>query len=194
MSRNYIPVPGSREVFAEGPEQPACPSHARIAAPPPQPLPAPKAPPAAARKPGILVVDDDGDVRGLLQVVLGRHGFVVWEAAAGLQALEVYQEWGSSIDLVLLDVRMPGLDGPQTLVGLRQLNPALCCCFMTGDAGCYTPEELIARGAVYVFQKPFRPFEVAQLLWQLVRPPATEVGPAEARGRYAGSPPELFRG
>lgn len=192
MSRNYIPVPGTREVFAEGPEDPARPTHAKKA--PLPPIPSPKVPPAAVRQPGILVVDDDGDVRGLLHVVLGRHGFIVREAATGLQALEVYQEWGSSIDLVLLDVRMPGLDGPQTLVGLRQLNPALCCCFMTGDAGRYTPEELIARGAVYVFQKPFRPFEIAEILRQLVRPPETEARAAEARASYAGSPPELFRG
>ena len=191
MSRNYIPVPGTREVLAEAPEPSAHLTHARNAPHPPQPLPAPKAPPAAARRPGILVVDDDRDVRGLLQVVLGRYGFVVWEAATGLQALEVYQEWGSAIDLALLDVRMPGLDGPQTLVGLRRLNPALCCCFMTGDAGAYTLEDLIARGAVYVFHKPFRPFEVAQILRQLVNPPEAE---AVAQGCYAGNLPDLLRG
>ena len=220
MIRNWIPVPGTREVFAEGPERPAGLAYAKKPPHPPwrhkkrpkplpngsreeapagnagadQPIPLPEAPQTASRRPGILVVDDDTDVRALLQAVLDQQGFVVWAAASGRQALELYQEWRSAIDLVLLDVCMAGLDGPQTLVGLRRLNPALCCCFMTGDAGRYTLDDLMAQGVRHVFQKPFRPFEVAQILRQLVDPLGCVTRAAMARSSYAGSLPELFLG
>jgi CheY-like chemotaxis protein len=47
----------------------------------------------------------------------------VWLAAGGQEALDLYQRHREAIDVVLLDVRMPGLDGPQTLAALRALNP-----------------------------------------------------------------------
>src|SRR5262245_8510334 len=86
-----------------------------------------------ARAPGILVVDDDRVVRALLNVLLNRHGCVVWLTADGYQALKVYEGHRQDIDLVFLDVHMAGLDGPHTLTALRQLNPQLRCCFMSGD-------------------------------------------------------------
>src|SRR5438874_2516364 len=116
------------------------------------------------RKPGILVVDDDAAVRALLDVGLRQYGFAVWQAADGHEALQVYQRNGSEIDLALLDVRMPGLDGPQTLVALSQLNPRIRCCFMTGQAGSYTQDELLKLGAAHIFPKPFQLAEVAQVL------------------------------
>jgi CheY-like chemotaxis protein len=116
------------------------------------------------RKQGVLVVDDEPAVRKLLQLSLERQGFAVWLAADGRQALELYERHRDRVDVVLLDVRMPGLDGPQTLAALRRLNPQVPCCFMTGDAGHYDTAELRARGAIRVFLKPFRPDEVGNVL------------------------------
>jgi CheY-like chemotaxis protein len=118
-------------------------------------------------RPGILVVDDEPAIRTLLQLVLEKQGFAVFLAANGLQALECDQRCRSTIAVVLLDVRMPGWDGPQTLTALQQLNPALCCCFMTGGAGGYTVEDLLERGPARVFPKPFRLGELAADLEQL---------------------------
>ncbi len=67
---------------------------------------------------------------------------------------------------MLLDVRMPGMDGPQTLAALKRINPAVLCCFMTGYAGDYTGEGLLALGAVRLFEKPFQLDEIAPALWQ----------------------------
>lgn len=123
---------------------------------------------ANPRKPGILVVDDDDAVRTLLDVGLRQYGFAVWLAADGQDALQIYQQNRSEIDAVLLDVRMPGLDGPQTLSALCQLNPQIRSCFMTGQAGSYSHDELLQRGAAHVFQKPFQLAEVAQILGNLI--------------------------
>ena len=120
------------------------------------------------RKPGLLVVDDDPSVRQLLSLGLRHHGFSVWLAADGLEAIQLYRTQGDQIDLILLDVRMPGLDGPQTLSILRQLKPNVRCCFISGETGGYAPEELAALGAECFFKKPFSLAEVAQILWQLL--------------------------
>jgi CheY-like chemotaxis protein len=103
----------------------------------------------------ILVVDDDPLIRTLFGTCLAGHGFEVWRAASGAEAVEVYREHGSAIDVVLLDVRMPGLDGPHTLARLRQLDPGVRCCFMSGDLGDYTEADLLALGALDVVPKPF---------------------------------------
>ncbi len=64
---------------------------------------------------------------------------------------------------MLLDVRMPGLDGPVTLDGLR-VAPDIPACFMSGDMGDYGAEELIRRGAACVIAKPFRLDRLAAVL------------------------------
>lgn len=118
-------------------------------------------------RPGILIVDDEEMIRTLLQIVLQRQGFVVWTAASGPEAIGAYRRHCAAIDLVLLDVRMPGLDGPQTLAALQQLAPGICSCFMSGQTGEYAERELLQRGAARVFSKPFRVDELGACLWQL---------------------------
>ena len=119
-----------------------------------------------APRPGILVVDDEALLRNLLQTVLHRKGFAVWSAESGRSAVEAYQQHRDAVSVVLLDVRMPDMDGPQTLAALQRIDPAVVCCFMSGDTGAHTPESLLALGAVRLFEKPFRVEELAQALWQ----------------------------
>jgi CheY-like chemotaxis protein len=150
--------------------------------------------PAFSRSPGILVIDDDFSMRTLLNVGLEYHGFLVWLAADGRQALEIYRKQRTHIDLVLLDVRMPEMDGPSTLVALQRINPEVCCFFMSADAGIYTREELLERGAVRVIRKPFHLSEVAHLLWQLVKPLATELAGRDHSMAAEEDRPEMFLG
>src|SRR5260370_467742 len=93
----------------------------------------PEAPPATPRTYGILVVDDQASVGSVLDVALRQEGFTVWLAVNGQEALDLYRRCRRTIDAVLLDVRMPGWDGPRTLAALRELNPKIRCCFMSGD-------------------------------------------------------------
>jgi DNA-binding response OmpR family regulator len=105
----------------------------------------------------------------MLGVGMRSHGFAVWLAGSGREAIELYRAHRDEIDVVLLDVKMPGLDGPGTLAALREIDPSVRCCFMTGDPGHYTPRMLVDLGAVIVFEKPFRPGEVARQLMSLAR-------------------------
>jgi len=127
----------------------------------------PEAPRATAPTHGLLVVDDEEWVRGVLDAGMRQHGFAVWSAVDGQEALGVYWRHREAIDVVLLDVLMPGLDGPQTLVAIRELNPQVRCCFMSGNLGNYTEERLRDLGATAVLPKPFRLDEVAQVLREL---------------------------
>ena len=122
-------------------------------------------------RPGILVVDDEPALRNLLQVVLRQHGFTVWLAADGWEALKIYHRQRRNIVLVLLDVRMPGWDGPRTLAALHKLDPDVRCCFLTGHAGDYSEDELRQRGAEHVLAKPFRPAALGSLVRRLVSEP-----------------------
>ena len=122
-----------------------------------------------ADAPGILVVDDDPMLLTLLNTVLQRRGFNVWVSGGGQAALELYRRCWERIAVVLLDVRMPDLDGPQTLTELRRLNPSLACCFMSGHTGDYAGEELLALGALRCFDKPFRAAQLAEELWQIAQ-------------------------
>ena len=125
-------------------------------------LPEPISPDTRAH--GVLVADDDPAVRTVVHTALGQHGFAVWQAADGREALEIFRRHCECIDVVLLDVCMPNLDGPQTLAALRELNTQVRCCFMTGGSDDYTEQGLHHLGAEAVFLKPFRLPEVARVL------------------------------
>jgi len=107
-------------------------------------------------------------VRHILYVVLRKEGFTVWLAADGLEALEVFRKYHESIGIVLLDIRMPRLDGPGTLTALRQLDPEVRYCFMSGDLGQYTEANVRDSGAGPVLPKPFRLEELTHRVRQLV--------------------------
>jgi CheY-like chemotaxis protein len=107
------------------------------------------------RKPGILVADDEPALREILEVVLRQEGFTVWAAEDGREALALYQQHRGEIDLVILDVHMPELDGPHTLEELRQTDPEVRCCFMSGSgSNLYSLHQLRQMGACCFFRKP----------------------------------------
>jgi DNA-binding NtrC family response regulator len=103
----------------------------------------------------------------LLQTVLTRKGFQVWTAGEGRAAVELFREQQTQVCLVLLDVCMPGMDGPRTLAELRRVEPTLPACFMSGDTGKYGVDELMGQGVLRFFDKPFSIHELADELWRL---------------------------
>ena len=122
------------------------------------------------RPSGILVVDDTEIIRDLLDVGLQASEFDVWLASGGRAGLVAYLKNRLEIDVLLLDVRMPGWDGPETLAAIRAHDAAVPCCFMSGDMGLYTEEHLLGLGAAAVFLKPFRLGELTAQLRRLTSP------------------------
>lgn len=90
---------------------------------------------APSRKPGspiVLVVDDEPLVRLLCERILRHAGYLVLSAEGGLEALDLLSRLQPCLDLLLTDIRMPGLSGDVLAAGLRQQNPTLAILLMSG--------------------------------------------------------------
>jgi two-component system, OmpR family, response regulator len=113
----------------------------------------------------VLYVEDDEDIRVVAQVALEMVGGLdVKVCSSGEQALAEAQAYAPH--LILLDVMMPGLDGPMTLAGLRQI-PALAdtpVLFMTAKVQPSEVAHYKSLGAVDVLSKPFDPMTLADQL------------------------------
>jgi DNA-binding NtrC family response regulator len=101
----------------------------------------------------VLVVDDDLKMRTLVARVLSREGYVVRGAETGQEALELVGTW--SPDLMLCDIRMPGMDGMELLGLAHQRRPELPVVMMTGFGSIETAVEAMRAGAFDYFSKPF---------------------------------------
>jgi CheY-like chemotaxis protein len=123
----------------------------------------------AEQKPVILVVDDVMAIRMMLDLALSQDGFAVKLATTGHEAIDLYRKHHDEIALILMDVQMPGMDGPATLATLQQINQELKCCFMSGSTGKYTSQELLDMGAVHVMMKPFVSMSIlTRFLWDMI--------------------------
>lgn len=124
----------------------------------------------------ILYVEDDPDIRLVAQLAMEVvGGLSVCTCTCGEEALAKAPEF--SPDLLLLDVMMPGLDGPETLRGLRSIPgyaeiPAV---FMTAKARSEEVASLRAAGAIAVIAKPFDPMNLALQLTELMQEAAKEL-------------------
>ncbi|MEO7362149.1 MAG: PAS domain S-box protein, partial [Gemmatimonadaceae bacterium] len=105
----------------------------------------------------VLLVEDDAAVRRLAAAALSRFGYSVLAAATGAQALQITEERGDTIDVLLTDVIMPGMSGPQLVSVLRDRSPKMKVVFMSG----YTDDAVVRHGLlaadVSFLQKPFTP-------------------------------------
>jgi DNA-binding response OmpR family regulator len=120
-------------------------------------------PPMSDSHPGrtVLLVEDEAYVRTILTLALERAGVRVVAAPGGHAAAELLRA-EPGVHAALLDVRMPGLDGPQTLTLLRAIRPSLRCCFLTGDHDPQRVLELLALGGDAVIGKPFSLADLVQ--------------------------------
>jgi CheY-like chemotaxis protein len=110
----------------------------------------------------ILHVDDEPDIREIVQMSLGLTAdFEVRACASGADAVATAAEW--SPFLILLDVMMPGMDGPTTLTHLRKdpRTAAIPVLFMTARAQAREVQQFISLGAQGVISKPFDPMTLA---------------------------------
>jgi DNA-binding NtrC family response regulator len=110
----------------------------------------------------ILIVDDELVVRDSLDKWFAGEGYETGVAASAREALEMFQknEW----DLVLLDIKMPGMDGMELQARLREIDPELVIIIMTGYASVETAVQALKRGAYDYVTKPIDPDELVHLV------------------------------
>jgi two-component system cell cycle sensor histidine kinase/response regulator CckA len=124
--------------------------------------PARSPPPApVADSATILVAEDDDGTRGVVDRILQRAGYRVLLAPDGLAAVRVADQYGAAIDLLLTDVMMPGLSGPQLAFRLAASLPELPVVFMSGY-----PEDALGDVPGFVLDRDFlpKPFSSTLLL------------------------------
>jgi CheY-like chemotaxis protein len=118
----------------------------------------------------ILVVDDNTDVRELIIFVLDQEGFVTHSAKDGPSALEVINQ--TPLDLILLDVMMPGMSGLEVLQDIRRqdrdLNQKVPTVMISAMAQAQDLEEAMSSGATSYIVKPFRPNVLLQRVTDLL--------------------------
>ena len=106
----------------------------------------------------ILIVDDEEVLRDVLEVVIRREGFDVVLAASGEECLHVLDT--EEVDLVILDIMLPGISGLDTLRAIRIANPNLPVIIVTAFSSIDGAIEAMKNGAFHYIPKPFRNEEV----------------------------------
>jgi DNA-binding NtrC family response regulator len=110
----------------------------------------------------ILVIDDEKLVRWSLQQKLGKEGYDVESAPSGEEGLGLIRDDG--FDLVLLDLRLPGMDGMQVLQEIKKLDREIAVIILTADTGIPRAVECMRLGAHNYLCKPFEFDEVRMAL------------------------------
>jgi len=128
-------------------------------------LPASEKDPAGERKSAgeflrgtetILLVDDEPMVLEVSRELLESMGYRVYATGSGQEALAVYHEKRNEIDLVVLDMVMPGISGGETFDRLREINPGMKVLLSSGYSINGQAQEILDRGCNGFIQKPFR--------------------------------------
>ncbi len=138
--------------------------------------------PTAARLAGtrLLVVDADESIRRAAHNLLGRHGATVETAQSGFEAIALARQ--TSYSAALVDIRLPDLDGYETFVRLREVQPGLPIILMTGFG--YDVKHCIVKarreGLKFVVATPFRTNLLMEAVEQSVRPVSQPDGAPQA--------------
>lgn len=108
---------------------------------------------AAINEIKILVVDDEEDMRDIISFDLKRKGFVCFVASDGREAIQILEK--NKIELVISDIRMPGMNGIQMLEEIRRVNPVMPKVFFLTGFSDISADDCLKKGAQEVFSKPF---------------------------------------
>lgn len=108
----------------------------------------------------LLIVDDEPNIRSALSRALGLLGYKVDEASTGQEALAMLQQ--AVYDLMVLDLRLPGVDGLEVMTRARQLYPELLIVILTGHASLESAIAAVKSEAIDYLQKPASVNEIAQ--------------------------------
>lgn len=133
----------------------------------------------------ILIVDDDRNSRESLSRALRRDGYEILSAENGKVALEMARE--NEVDLVLTDLKMPGLDGLDFLEGLRVVRPDVPAILISAYASVDTAVKAVRRGVSDVLEKPIRLRDVRRAIKRVLE--THHIGGRERRAERSSTAP-----
>ena len=117
----------------------------------------------------ILVIDDEQSIRDLLDTLLCRKGYDVVLAESGRKGLEVFRR--ERPDVVVMDLKMPGMEGLAVLQQVRSLNPKQPVIILTGAGTPETEQQIRALGVTEYVEKEFSLHLLGDSLKRLLKTP-----------------------
>jgi DNA-binding NtrC family response regulator len=121
----------------------------------------------------ILVVDDNEVILEIVQSILKKEGFRVLTAGGGINAMKLVSEYPDKIDLLLSDIEMPGMTGPQLGIDIKKSWPDMHVMLMSGLPG----GDLLVLNYGWAFiQKPFVPSRLIEMVSAVLDSPDRSQG------------------
>ncbi len=130
----------------------------------------------------VLIIDDEEAVAEAAQAILEYVGYTTTIRLSGREALAFFQESTQPVDLVLLDMVMPDMSGPECFAELRRIRPDSKILLCTGYDRNHAVQELLNQGVVGFIQKPYDLDELAQVCADVLKQP-TSVEPCLSGSR-----------
>jgi CheY-like chemotaxis protein len=110
----------------------------------------------------ILIIDDEDIHRLILKRVLENKGYIVLDAANGSAGLEIMRT--SKMDLAIVDLEMPVMDGMEFTKWVKEINPDFPVIIVTAHAANFSPQEILAANVEALIQKPIVPDELLRIV------------------------------
>jgi DNA-binding NtrC family response regulator len=133
----------------------------------------------------VLVVDDERIIRDSLGAWLEEDGYTTHQASSGEEAVALARENDYAVSFV--DLKMPGMDGIETMMALRELRPDAAVLIITAYATVDTAIRALKEGAVDYLVKPINPHEISMVMERLIRLRTLEYENRVLRQRLSGS-------
>ena len=116
----------------------------------------------------VLLVDDEETIVSVGREMLQALGYSVITASGGLEAIEIYRSRNRAIDLVILDMIMPDLEGGKTLDALKEIDPGVKVILSSGYSLNNEAEAIMQRGCEAFMQKPFNVYALSQTVRDVI--------------------------
>jgi DNA-binding response OmpR family regulator len=118
---------------------------------------------------GVLIVEDEEELRHLFAILLEMEGFKVLQANDGNQGLDLLQKHAGEVRLLITDLNLPRIGGIELISRARALNPSIKIVGTSGMSGKAVHEMVIKAGADDFIAKPFQPSEAIAKLKAILR-------------------------
>lgn len=118
----------------------------------------------------IMIVDDEEIIRIISKVILESYGYEVIDYESPLAALEFYKNNYHKIDVVILDLIMPAMDGESLFYKLKEINPYLIACMLSGSIDVKTKyQHLLSDGLYCILNKPINGELISMEIWEMLK-------------------------
>ena len=116
----------------------------------------------------ILLVDDEQSIAEVTKEILESLGYRVMTAGSGQEAMAIFMEKGKEIDLVILDMIMPGMGGGKAFTALREIDPGVKVILSSGYSADGEARQILEKGCNSFIQKPFRVADISKKIREVL--------------------------